>query len=596
MSSLMRWPMRVRHAALGLAMCATLGGVLPAQAVARPNRETPRPMVIAAAHPLAVEAGMEVLRRGGDAVDAAIAVQAMLSLVEPQSSGIGGGAFMLRYDAATREIAAYDGRETAPAAASPAMFLGENGQPLARGVAMTSGRATGVPGVVAMLGLVHQQHGRLAWSSLFDSTAARADAGFTVSQRLARFVRGPFAQNRTADVQAYFTRADGQLIEAGDTLRNPAYGTFVRELALRGPRWFYEGEVASAIVARTSDAPIPGSLSVTDIATYRPLQRDALCVPYRVYRLCTMPPPSSGVGLLQLMVMLERTRIARLGQDNPQAWYLFAEASRLMYADRDAYVGDPAFVDVPVAGLLDRRYVASRRALIGPQASPTITAGSPPRTRPPSIDATQEPGGTSHFVIHDSHGNAVSMTTTIESFFGSGRMVHGFFLNNQMTDFSFLPTGANAVAPGKRPRSSMAPILILDRRGRLLGALGSPGGNAIPAYIGKTLIGLLDWHLPMQQAIDLPNLIARPATITGETTRMAPGMAEALNQRGIAVQPVSGEDSGLHGFFWRGGRWDAAADSRRDGSVEQSISGPRPCDGAAPAGAERSACSTQHQR
>ena len=560
---------RIRSAGLGLALFAMLGNLLPAMALAGPSRPEPRPMVISAAHPLAVEAGMEVLRRGGDAVDAAIAVQAMLSLVEPQSSGLGGGAFMLRYDGTTHRVSAYDGRETAPAGASPTMFLGDDGQPLTRGIAMTSGRATGVPGVVAMLGLAHQQHGRLPWSSLFESTASRADAGFAVSQRLARFVRGPFAQNRMADVQAYFTRPDGQLIDVGDTLRNPAYAAFVRELAVRGPRWFYEDEVASAIVARTSAAPIPGALSVADIAAYRPQQREALCAPYRVYRLCTMPPPSSGVGLLQMMQMLERTRIARLGPDNPQAWYLFAEASRLMYADRDAYVGDPAFVDVPVAGLLDRQYVAARRALIGPQAAPAVAAGSPVRTWVPSIDATVEPAGTSHFVIHDSHGNAVSMTTTVESFFGSGRMVHGFFLNNQMTDFSFLPTGANAIAPGKRPRSSMAPVLILDRRGRLLGALGSPGGNAIPAYVGKTLIGVLDWHLPMQQAVDLPNLIARPAAISGETTRMPPGMVDALAQRGIRIQPVNGEDSGLHGFFWRDGHWDAAADSRRDGSVAQ---------------------------
>lgn len=569
MSTLTNLRLKLRLAGLGLAMFATLASALPTATAAREQRDASRPMVIAAAHPLAVEAGMEVLRRGGDAVDAAIAVQAMLSLVEPQSSGLGGGAFMLRYDAATHDITAYDGRETAPAGASPAMFLGADGQPLARGVAMTSGRATGVPGVVAMLGFAHERHGRLDWSSLFGTTAVRADAGFTVSQRLARFVHGPFAQNGMTDVRAYFTRADGRLIEAGDTLRNPAYAAFVRELALRGPRWFYQGEVASAIVARTSAAPIPGSLSVADIAAYRPQQRTALCIPYRVYRLCTMPPPSSGVGLLQLMAMLERTRIEQLRSDSPQAWYLFAEASRLMYADRDAYVGDPAFVAVPVAGLLDRRYVASRRALIGPVAAPSITAGTPLQTRMPSIDATHEPGGTSHFVIYDGHGNAVSMTTTVESFFGSGRMVHGFFLNNQMTDFSFLPTGANAVAPGKRPRSSMAPILILDRRGRLLGALGSPGGNAIPAYVSKTLIGLLDWHLPMQQAMDLPNLIARPNAITGETARMAPGMVEALAQRGIVVQPVNGEDSGLHGFFWRRGRWDSAADSRRDGTVEQ---------------------------
>lgn len=571
MSRLSRW---FRNAGVSLALIATLTGAMPGTAVARHSHEHPRPMVIAAAHPLAVEAGMEVLQRGGDAVDAAIAVQAMLSLVEPQSSGLGGGAFMLRYDAETHEIAAYDGRETAPAGASPTMFLGEDGQPLPRGVAMTSGRATGVPGVVAMLGLAHQQHGRLPWSSLFDGAAASAEAGIPVSPRLARFAHGPFAQNGMADVRAYFTRPDGRLIEAGDTLRNPAYAAFVRELARRGPGWFYQTEVASAIVARTSAAPIPGSLSVADIAAYRPVERSALCLPYRVYRLCTMPPPSSGVGLLQLMAILERTGIAQLRSDSSQAWYLYAEASRLMYADRDAYVGDPAFVSVPVAGMLDRRYVASRRALIGPQAAPTITAGTPPRTHAPSIDSTHEPGGTSHFVIHDSHGNAVSMTTTVESFFGSGRMVHGFFLNNQMTDFSFLPTGANAVAPGKRPRSSMAPILILDRRGRLLGALGSPGGNAIPAYISKTLIGLLDWQMPMQQAIDLPNLIARPGAITAETARMPLGMTEALAQRGISVQPVNGEDSGLHGFFWRGGRWDAAADSRRDGSVGQAVSAP----------------------
>lgn len=548
-----------------------MGSLSSGTAQGRATHETPRPMVVAAAHPLAVEAGMEVLRRGGDAVDAAIAVQAMLGLVEPQSSGLGGGAFMLRYDAATHEIAAYDGRETAPSAASPTMFLGDDGQPLERGVAMTSGRATGVPGVVAMLGLAHRQHGRLAWSGLFESTATRADAGFAVSERLARFVHGTFAQNGMADVRAYFSRADGQLIEAGDTLRNPEYAAFVRQLAHRGPQWFYEAEVASAIVARTNAAPIPGSLSVADVAAYRPQQRVALCMPYRVYRLCTMPPPSSGVGLLQLMAMLERTRIAALRQDNPQAWYLFAEASRLMYADRDAYVGDPAYVAVPVAGLLDRRYVASRRSLIGRHAAQRITAGTPPPTPMPSIDATLEPGGTSHFVIHDNRGNAVSMTTTVESFFGSGRMVHGFFLNNQMTDFSFFPTGANAFAPGKRPRSSMALILILDRHGRLLGALGSPGGNAIPAYVGKTLVGMLDWHLPMQQAIDLPNLIARSNAITGETTRMPAGMVDALGQRGITVQAVNGEDSGLHGFFWRGGRWDAAADSRREGRAMQSV-------------------------
>ncbi|RHW17352.1 gamma-glutamyltransferase [Sphingomonas gilva] len=547
-------------AALALAACA------PKPAAQAPA-STERQGFVAAAHPLAVEAGLAVLRRGGDASDAAVAVQAMLGLVEPQSSGLGGGAFMVRYDAATKTVAVYDGRETAPAGATPDMFLDANGKPLPRGAAMTSGRATGVPGAVAMLAMAHGRHGRLAWNSLFGDAARVADEGFTVTSRLERFVHGDFAQVSAPDVVAYFRNAQGEKVQAGDTLRNPAYAHFVRRLATEGTDALYKGETARRIVARLRQGPNPGSMTEADLAGYRPEAREALCNGYRVYLLCVPPPPSSGVGLLQLMAMLERTDIASRGPGDPVAWVQFAEASRLMYADRDAYVGDPAFVRVPVAGLLDPAYVASRARLIGNAAAAPPEAGTPPGVPPARIDATHEVPGTSHFVIIDGFGNAVSMTTTVESYFGSGRMVDGFFLNNQMTDFSFVPEGPNAVAPGKRPRSSMTPLIILSKQRDLVGALGSPGGTAILAYVGKALVGSLDWGLTMQQAIDLPNLVARGDSFAGEADKFAPPLRAALATRGVKVRSGSGEDSGLHGVIIRNGRFDGGADSRRDGVV-----------------------------
>lgn len=527
----------------------------------------PQSVVVAAAHPLAVQAGLDVLRRGGDAVDAAVTVQAMLGLVEPQSSGLGGGAFMLRFDARTRRVEVYDGRETAPAAASERMFLDPASRPLARGTAMLSGRATGVPGVVAMLHLAHREHGKLPWPQLLEPAAQRAEAGFLVSARLERLVRGRFPQNSAPDVVAYFTRADGQRVEAGDTLRNPAYASFLRRLGAEGPAALYSGSVAEAIVARLAEGEYPGGMTLADLAAYRPVKRQALCDSYHQYRLCSTPPPGSGVGVLQLLSLLEGTDIARRRADDPQAWFLFAEASRIMYADRDAWVGDPAFTSVPVKGLLTESYVTRRRALLGKSAGSPPTAGTPPGSKAPRIDATQELGGTTHFVIVDAAGNAVSMTTTVEFIFGSGRMVAGFFLNNQMTDFSFLPGGPNAVAPGKRPRSSMSPTIILDRQGRLAGALGSPGGNAIPAYVAKALVGVLDWGLPMQQAIDLPNLVARGAHFGGETSRMSASLVQGLAERGVNLGTSGNEESGLHGVLWRNGQWDGGADSRREGVV-----------------------------
>jgi gamma-glutamyltranspeptidase/glutathione hydrolase len=532
---------------------------------------------VAAANPLAVEAGLEVLRAGGGAADAAVAVQAALGLVEPQSSGLGGGAFLLYFDAQTGTVTAFDGRETAPAGATPDMFLDEKGAPLPYSEAVTSGRSTGVPGAVAMLGLVHSKHGRLPWESLFDAPVRAAEQGFVVPQRLGRFANSTFTQATLPDARALFAGPDGTTVQAGDTLRNPAYAATLRTIAERGPRALLEGPLAEQIVARTRAEPRPGTLTLQDMAAYRPAEVQPLCRPFRVYVVCVPPPPSSGVGVLEVLGLLERTDIASRGPADPQAWLLFAEASRLMYADRDRYVADPRFVAVPVEGLLDKGYLDDRAQLIGARASAVAPeAGTPPgavMTRA-GIDATDEVPGTSHFVIVDDQGDVISMTTSIESLFGSGRAVGGFFLNNQLTDFSFTAVDAagrsvaNAVAGGKRPRSSMSPAIVLRKAdGAFVAAVGSPGGSAILAYNAKVLVGLLAWDLPLQDAINLPNLIARGADFYGEMPRIPPELATQLAAKGVALKSGRGEESGLHGVALRGDPpvFESGADPRREG-------------------------------
>ena len=531
---------------------------------------------VTAANPIAVEAGLDVLRRGGSAVDAAVAVQAALGLVEPQSSGLGGGAFMLHYDAQSRAVTSFDGREAAPAAATPDMFLGEDGAPLAYADAVTSGRATGVPGAVAMLGAAHARFGRLPWQDLFSTTIETAENGFVVPKRLGRFANSTFTQATLPDARALFARADGTPVQAGDTLRNAAYAQTLRTIAAAGPRALLEGPLAAQIVARTRAEPRPGSLTLEDLARYEPRVGDALCRPFRIYLVCVPPPPSSGVSLLQALGLLERTDIAARGPQDPQAWVAFVEASRLMYADRDQYVADPRYVPVPTEGLLDPRYLDERARSIGARATDAAPApGTPPgasMTRA-GRDATLEVPGTSHFVVVDAEGDVVSMTTSVESLFGSGRAVGGFFLNNQLTDFSFRAVDeqgrnvANAVAGGKRPRSSMAPVIVLTRDGRdLVAALGSPGGSAILAYNAKALVGLLLWDLSLQQSIELPNVIARGADVFGEAARLSPELLEGLAERGVVVKPGRGEESGLHGVaFNRRGEFEGAADPRREG-------------------------------
>lgn len=548
---------------------AATTGAAPAVAEAPPARGP----FVAAANPLAVEAGMKVLNAGGSAVDAAVAVQAVLGLVEPQSSGLGGGAFMMMFDAATGEVTSYDGRETAPAAATPELFY-ENGRPLAFGDAVLSGRSTGAPGAVAMLAQAQAEHGRLPWSALFGDAERLAREGFVVSPRLAGFIAMTRGQARTRWADAYFTKPDGTRYAAGDVLRNPAYADTVAELAAGGAEAFYQGRIAREIAATVAAEPRPGALTVQDIAAYRPVERGALCRPYRIYVVCVPPPPSSGVAVLQFLAMAERTPDIDGGPDSVAAWTAFAQLQRLMYADRDRYVGDPAFVGVPVQGLLDPVYVAARAALV-PGLTGAAEPGVPPGGAFAGPDATREPAGTSHVVIVDAAGNAVSMTTTVESVFGSGRMAAGFFLNNQLTDFSFSPTradgapAANAVAAGKRPRSSMSPVLILDQRGRLVGALGSPGGPSILAYNAKALIAALDWGLPMDQAFRLPNLVARGDDFGADTDRFSPALRDGLAANGILLRPNASENSGLHGGIWRQGpdgwAWDGAADDRREG-------------------------------
>jgi len=529
--------------------------------------------MVSAANPLAAAAGLKVLREGGSAIDAAVAVQAVLGLVEPQSSGLGGGAFMVYYDAKTKRVTAYDGREVAPMGATPDMFLGLDGKPLPFFQAILSGRSAGVPGAVAMLYLAHQEHGRRPWSSLFGDAEKLADDGFVVSPRLDFMIHLTFAPQPSApDAARYFTKSDGSKYKAGDVLKNPAYAATLRRIAAEGPRALLTGKIAQDIVGRLSEGPLPGSMTLADLAAYKPHESEALCRPYRIYLICTTQAPSGGPALLEELGLLEHTDIAARGPADAQGWLELAEAERLMYADRDKYEGDPAFVRVPIKGLLDASYLAERAKLIGDHAGPPPQPGHPVGAVAAGPDRTHEPGGTSHFVIVDAEGNVVSITTTVESVFGDGRMVDGFFLNNQLTDFSFSPTdpdgapAANAVGPGKRPRSSMAPNIILGRNGDFVAAVGSPGGNAIPSYVLKAIVGFIDWKLPMQEALDLPNLIARGAGFYSEPSRYPPGVVEALAAKGVVFKnPGQAEGSGLHGVMKVPGGYEGGADDRREG-------------------------------
>jgi gamma-glutamyltranspeptidase/glutathione hydrolase len=480
---------------------------------------------------------------------------------------------MVYYDARTKRVTAYDGREVAPMGARPDMFLGPDGKPLPFFEAILSGRSAGVPGAIAMLYLAHGEHGRKPWSSLFGEAEQLAEGGFAVSPRLDFMIHLRAApQPGAPDAVRYFTKPDGTEYKAGDILKNPAYAETLRLVAAGGPKALLTGRIARDIVQRLSEGPLPGTMTLADLAAYKPHESQALCRPYRVYLVCTTQAPSGGPALLEELGLIEHTDVASRGPADAQGWLEIAEAERLMYADRDKYEGDPAFVTFPVKGLLDAGYLADRAKLIGDHAGPPPQPGHPAGAALAyGPDRTREPGGTSHFVIVDAEGNVVSMTTTVESIFGDGRMVDGFFLNNQLTDFSFSPKdpdgapAANAVGPGKRPRSSMAPNIFLDRHGDFYAAVGSPGGNAIPSYVLKAIVGFVDWKLPMQQALDLPNLIARGAAFVSEPSRFAPGVVDGLAAKGVTLRGGGAEGSGLHGIMKVKGGYEGGADDRREG-------------------------------
>ncbi|MDB5441469.1 MAG: ggt [Caulobacteraceae bacterium] len=544
----------------GLGLCAA------APDTAKPPATAQHAMV-SAANPMAAEAGLKVLKAGGSAADAAVAIQAVLGLVEPQSSGLGGGGFITYYDAATRTVTAYDGREAAPAGATPDLLM-QDGRPMPMQAAVLSGKSTGPPGAMAALAMAQKDHGKQPWSSLFDDAARLASDGFPTPRRLAMYA----AQTpKSPEMAAYVTKPDGTRWQVGDVIKNPAYAASIRKIATEGVSALYTGSIAADIAAKVAE-PLAGTLKASDLAAYQAQKTPALCRPYRVYVVCVPPPPSSGLAILQGLMMLEHTDIATRGPTDPVAWAELSQAEQLLYADRDLYVGDPKFANVPIEGMLDPAYVASRAALISQKAGPAPAAGKPPGAPLAMADYTQERAGTSHFVVVDEAGNVLSMTTSVESPFGSGRYVDGFFINNQLTDFSFTPTDAaghpvaNAVAAGKRPRSSMSPVIVLDKDGGFVLALGSPGGNSILAYNFKALVALLDWKMPVQQALDLPNLIARGAP-SGETTRFGPDMVAKLAEQGVTLRNAAGEDSGLHAVMKKNGVLEGGADSRREGEA-----------------------------
>lgn len=526
--------------------------------------------MIVAAHPLAVEAGAKVLARGGSAADAMVAVQAVLGLVEPQSSGLGGGGFLVWHDAASGEITTLDGREAAPLAVTPQLFLDADGAPLDFFDAVIGGRSVGVPGTPALLAEAHARWGRTDWAGLFTDAIRLAEDGFRVSPRLATLVaRDAERLSRYRETRAYFLPGD-QPVQAGDMLRNEPYAQTLLGLAEEGTRPFYTGAIAADIVSGVQGAAgNPGQLSGVDLAIYRIKQRAAVCAPYRVFEVCGMGPPSSGgVIVAQILGMLAPFDLAGLGPEDPEAWRLIGDASRLAFADRGRYLADSDFVPVPLEGLLAPGYLASRADLMRrDDALPEVAPGVPEfdHAMDWGDDRSPEKPSTSHISIVDQYGNALSMTSSIENAFGSRLMVRGFLLNNQLTDFSFASHEggrpiANAVAPGKRPRSSMAPT-ILRRDGQPVLVLGSPGGSRIIGYVAKTIIAWADWEMDPQQAVSLPHLVNRFGPYDLEPG--AGGLADDLRGLGYDVT-VTAQTSGLH-VIEIGQGLTGGADPRREG-------------------------------
>ncbi|WP_348738549.1 gamma-glutamyltransferase [Pseudomonas rhodesiae] len=548
----------------------------------------------AAANPLAAQAGREMLRQGGSAIDAAIAMQAVLTLVEPQSSGIGGGAFIMLWDGET--VHAYDGRETAPAGATGQLFLNADGKPMAFPDAQIGGRSVGTPGVLRALEMAHKKTGHLQWAKLFEPAIRLAEQGFAISPRLHSLIAADPYIAQSPDMAAYFLNADGSPKATGTLLQNPALAQVFKRIAKEGPDALYTGPIADEIVRKVQGHRNAGSLSQADLQRYVAKERAPLCSDYKQWRVCGMPPPSSGgIAVAQILGTLQaleardpRWAIASMTplkspspaglEPTPEAVHLLAEAGRLAFADRALYVADTDFTPVPVAGLVAPDYLAQRATLIGERSMGVAKPGQPAGLKVAyAPDRSPLRISTSQVVAVDDLGGAVSMTTTVEAAFGSHLMVQGFLLNNQMTDFSFIPEEngqpvANRVQPGKRPRSSMAPTLVFDRQsGELLATVGSPGGSQIIEYVSKSLVAMLDWKLDPQAAINLPNFGSRNGATELEAGLFSPTLKQALKDKGHTLSEIE-MTSGVQAIVrTRGAQGkvllNGGADPRREGQA-----------------------------
>lgn len=547
-------------------------GTAPVRAAAPADRQ-----MVVAANPIAADAGRQILRQGGSAIDAAIAMQMVLTLVEPQSSGIGGGAFLVHYNAEAKKIETYDGRETAPSDAKPDMFLDADGKPQPFAQAAKGGHAVGVPGLVAMLALAHEDHGRLPWPRLFEPAMRHASDGFAISRRLAQLVADTPQLKDFPAAREYFFDADGNPKAAGTRLANPQLAETLRIIANGSAPAFYTGGLARAMVRAVAENGTPGPLSIDDLKNYRPAKREPVCAIYRVYRVCGMGPPSSGgIAVAQILGMVERFDLRQTSPNSLPAIHTLLEAERLAFADRGRYVADGDFEQVPVARLLDRKYLAARSRLISAERS--MGKAEPGRIQRAALrapDTASEIPATTHMVVVDAAGNAVSMTSSIERAFGSYVFVRGFLLNNHMTDFALRPTDGeipniNRIEPGKRPRSSMSPTIVLDREGRLVLAIGSPGGPRIIPYVAQAIVGVLDWGLDVQKAVALPHAVNLNGVSELERDTPLVSLAGELKALGheVAILP---ETSGLHAIqvVRRQGRAMllGGADPRREGEA-----------------------------
>ncbi len=553
-------------APLALSACATA----PVTAPASTTQAFEKGMV-SAADPRAAEAGAEILRKGGSATDAAIATMLALTVVEPQSSGIGGGGFYVRSDASGMPET-IDGRETAPATATPSRFVDTEGKPLTFRTAVVGGRSVGVPSNIALAAKAHAAHGRLKWADLFAPAIRLARDGWTLSPRGRQFLmRQPETAKHDPVGKALFYGADGEPLPLGTTLRNPELARTLAKLAKGGPAAFYQGPMAQGIAAKVAaETPGDGKMAAGDLTAYAAKTREPLCGRYRAYRICGMGPPSSGATtVLAILIQLEGFDLAKLGRDSPQAWHLFAESQRLAYADRDLFIADPDFVAVPAAQLIDTEYLHARGKLIAPDRTMAqVLPGRPDATLAAGFGPPEN--GTSHFVVVDRTGEVVSYTSTIESAFGSGVMFGGFYLNNELTDFSFVPEKAglpvaNRVEGGKRPRSSMAPTLVYGPDGKLVLAIGAAGGATIPVQVARALIGFIDWKLPIADALALPVLFSPGDTITVEQGSTLEAMIPALTALGHTQIRAAELPLKTNAISIVAGKLEGAADPRSEG-------------------------------